>query len=237
MSTGVVGIAIVLLQGTLSSERSLTNLCFALVYYLFAGAVEHFSHYFLDDLQRGNIITKGKVGVDRVLSVLIDVILPGPIAFLHLTLIDYGLFAKITKFAAATSKGAPAFRWAQRGPVSTAAADEEQHVRFDTERLDPRDMRDRADDFYSLMSMRRSLRFYSLDPVPEGIIERCIETATTAPSGAHKQPWTFVLIRDAAKKVRTEHFPNPFSINECVCRLESASIDKSFPSVPAVSVF
>jgi iodotyrosine deiodinase len=59
---------------------------------------------------------------------------------------------------------------------------------------------ERADLFYELMDGRRSVRMFSADPVPRAAIERAIATASTAPSGAHRQPWTFVLIGDPDTK-------------------------------------
>lgn len=61
-------------------------------------------------------------------------------------------------------------------------------------------MRQRCEDFYQLMDRRRSLRFFSDQPVPRDIIERIVQTASTAPSGAHKQPWTFCVVGDPAIK-------------------------------------
>ncbi len=58
----------------------------------------------------------------------------------------------------------------------------------------------RADAFYAEMDRRRSVRFFSDRPVPRHLIERAIQTAGTAPSGAHKQPWTFVAVSDPALK-------------------------------------
>jgi nitroreductase len=43
---------------------------------------------------------------------------------------------------------------------------------------------------------------FSTDPIPLDVVKRCIEVAATAPSGANKQPWTFVLVTDAAIKTR-----------------------------------
>ena len=54
----------------------------------------------------------------------------------------------------------------------------------------------RAADFYVEMDRRRSVRAFSPDPVPRHLIETAIRTASTAPSGAHQQPWTFVAIGD-----------------------------------------
>ncbi|MGF1464214.1 MAG: nitroreductase family protein [Maricaulaceae bacterium] len=56
--------------------------------------------------------------------------------------------------------------------------------------------------FQETMSTRRSVRFFSDKPVPHEIIEWAILTAGSAPSGAHKQPWTFVAVSDPALKAR-----------------------------------
>lgn len=54
--------------------------------------------------------------------------------------------------------------------------------------------------FYEVMSRRRSIRMFSDRPVPRAVIEGLIRCATTAPSGANKQPWRYVCVRDAAVK-------------------------------------
>ena len=51
-------------------------------------------------------------------------------------------------------------------------------------------------DFYEQMERRRSVRMFSSDPVPKSLIETAVKTASTAPSGAHKQPWTFVATQN-----------------------------------------
>ncbi len=58
----------------------------------------------------------------------------------------------------------------------------------------------RSQDYYELLDQRRSVREFSDRPVPEAVIENIIMTASSAPSGAHKQPWTFCVIKDAATK-------------------------------------
>jgi iodotyrosine deiodinase len=52
------------------------------------------------------------------------------------------------------------------------------------------------------MRARRSVRFFSDDPVPFELIRNAIEVAGTAPSGAHQQPWTFVVVSDGETKAR-----------------------------------
>ena len=70
-----------------------------------------------------------------------------------------------------------------------------------TERL-PEAMAERAEAFYTEMKARRSVRDFSGGPVPRALIETAIRTASTAPSGAHMQPWTFVAVQDAGVKRR-----------------------------------
>ncbi len=64
----------------------------------------------------------------------------------------------------------------------------------------PRDsaalMLERGRRFQSEMEGRRSVRMFSGDPVPRELIELAIMTGSSAPSGAHQQPWTFVAVGD-----------------------------------------
>ena len=54
----------------------------------------------------------------------------------------------------------------------------------------------RADEFYNELDERRSVRFFSDEPIPQGVLEKIVLTAGTAPSGAHKQPWFFAIVTD-----------------------------------------
>jgi nitroreductase len=64
------------------------------------------------------------------------------------------------------------------------------------------EMRQRADDFLASIRRRRTVRHFSTEPIPLAVVRRCIEAAATAPSGANKQPWSFVLVTDAETKSR-----------------------------------
>ena len=64
------------------------------------------------------------------------------------------------------------------------------------------EMRERAQSFYQLMAQRRSVRHFAADAVPRELIELAIATASTSPSGAHRQPWRFVVISDPGIKHR-----------------------------------
>lgn len=56
--------------------------------------------------------------------------------------------------------------------------------------------------FFEHMDGRRSVRMFSDRPVPRAAIELAIRAASTAPSGAHMQPWTFVVVSDPDLKRR-----------------------------------
>ena len=59
--------------------------------------------------------------------------------------------------------------------------------------LDAVDVLHRSKQFLELMDGRRTVRHFSSEPVPQEVIDNLIRTASTAPSGAHKQPWTFCV--------------------------------------------
>jgi nitroreductase len=82
-------------------------------------------------------------------------------------------------------------------------------------RLPLEETRRRAREFYEVLDGRRSVRMFSPDPVPREVIEDLIRTASTAPSGANRQPWRFVVvgdpevkaaIRDAAEAEERENY-------------------------------
>ena len=62
------------------------------------------------------------------------------------------------------------------------------------------DMQSRSETFLNEISKRRSIRTFSDRSVPIEIIYNCIQTAASAPSGANKQPWQFIVVKDPAMK-------------------------------------
>ena len=62
------------------------------------------------------------------------------------------------------------------------------------------EMIERAAALYQELDRRRSIREFSSEPVAKELIEHAILTASTAPSGAHRQPWRFVAISNAEIK-------------------------------------
>ena len=91
----------------------------------------------------------------------------------------------------------PTIQWSC--PVSNSSA----HIPFvdhHFQRYAEPEMRDRARTFFEEMDGRRSIRDFSSEPVPRELIEAAIRTASTAPSGAHRQPWRFVAVRNPETK-------------------------------------
>ena len=72
----------------------------------------------------------------------------------------------------------------------------------DRANLSPGQMQDAARAFFDKMRTRHTVRDYSSQPVSRQVIEECIRTAGTAPSGANHQPWHFVAVSNPAMKAR-----------------------------------
>lgn len=62
------------------------------------------------------------------------------------------------------------------------------------------EMAQRADACHQKLDRRRTIRHFSDRDVPREVIESCLRAAGTAPSGAHRQPWHFVAVRDTGIK-------------------------------------
>ena len=73
-------------------------------------------------------------------------------------------------------------------------------IPYDFNPLPPDEQLRRAKEFYELCNRRRSVREFSDKAVPKEILELIIRTAGTAPSGANKQPWRFVVVTDPKLK-------------------------------------
>lgn len=73
-------------------------------------------------------------------------------------------------------------------------------VPFKQKKLTEEEQLKNSETFYQALDERRSVREFSDKPVPKEVIENIIKAAGTAPSGAHKQPWTFCVISNPALK-------------------------------------
>ena len=79
-----------------------------------------------------------------------------------------------------------------------------KHSLYESESLSKDELLNTSAQFFSHLDKRRSVRDFSDKEVTRDVIENIIKTASTAPSGAHKQPWTFCAISnsDLKSKIR-----------------------------------
>ena len=70
------------------------------------------------------------------------------------------------------------------------------HIPYKPDHLSDQEMIARSKEFYETLNKRRSIREFSKESVPIEVIENIIKTAGTSPSGAHSEPWTFVVVQD-----------------------------------------
>ena len=76
-----------------------------------------------------------------------------------------------------------------------------KHIRYENDsNLDGGISLQKSEEFLTQINKRRSIRTFSDKPVSKTIIENIIKSASTAPSGAHKQPWTFCAISNPELK-------------------------------------
>ncbi len=94
-------------------------------------------------------------------------------------------------------------------------AQESGFVNYIPQNFNKEESLNRSEAFFNFLNQRRSIRAFSNQPVAKEVISNIIKTASTAPSGAHKQPWTFCAvstpkikseIRKAAEKEEYENY-------------------------------
>ncbi|MBK0379641.1 nitroreductase family protein [Mucilaginibacter segetis] len=74
------------------------------------------------------------------------------------------------------------------------------YIAYHKQEIGEIEMIKKSGEFLRWMDERRTVRDFSDKPVPKQVIDHLILTASTAPSGAHKQPWTFCAVSDAVIK-------------------------------------
>jgi iodotyrosine deiodinase len=77
---------------------------------------------------------------------------------------------------------------------------EPRFVPLSFERLAPEEAQRRSEEFLARIRTRRSVRHFTDEPVPIALVESAIRAAASAPSGANRQPWRFVVVSDPAVK-------------------------------------
>lgn len=76
--------------------------------------------------------------------------------------------------------------------------------RYSFKKKSPQNMITQSNELMREMLNRRSIRDFSSEEIPEMVIKNVLKTAMAAPSGANKQPWKFVVVKDEniKKKIR-----------------------------------
>lgn len=84
----------------------------------------------------------------------------------------------------------------------TSGEGEAAHIPYPwfDDRLTEEEMKKKSAEFYEKMNKRRTVRKISDEDIPLEVVENIIRTAGTSPSGAHTEPWTFVVVKDKALK-------------------------------------
>ena len=86
--------------------------------------------------------------------------------------------------------------------MSSSPPEAYPHEPYRQETPSPAESLAAAESFRDRMATRRSLRFFSEAPVAREVVDAILQTASSAPSGAHKQPWTFCAVADRALKAQ-----------------------------------
>ncbi len=76
------------------------------------------------------------------------------------------------------------------------------YVRYSRDIYEGEDIINRSRQFYEWLDARRTCRDFSDKPIPKAVIQNILLSASAAPSGAHKQPWTFCVVSDPELKKR-----------------------------------
>ena len=77
-----------------------------------------------------------------------------------------------------------------------------KHLAYHIDTFSEKELILKSEAFHKWLDKRRSVREFSDKPIPRQVIENLIKSASTAPSGAHKQPWTFCAVSN--RKLKTQ---------------------------------
>jgi hypothetical protein len=178
------------------------------------------------------------------------------VAVLVLAVAVHIFVLRVSGSSSNNTSGDAGFTWKEVPPTvpptitNSSEAEASGHARLVATRPPVSEQRARASTFHKLMSSRRSMRFFSPDPVDDQVLATAIATAGTAPSGAHKQPWVFCVVRDSSTKhrirelVEAEELVNyerrmkkasRVAVVQPTCRHSAAAVVHEVDRVPVVS--
>ena len=79
-------------------------------------------------------------------------------------------------------------------------------------------------EFLELVKSRYSVRSYQPRPVEQDKLDRILEAVRLAPSGSNRQPWKFVVVRDAEVRRQLPELPKENVVAEPVGRDTCAAV-------------
>ncbi|XP_041968149.1 iodotyrosine deiodinase 1 [Aricia agestis] len=77
-----------------------------------------------------------------------------------------------------------------------AISEDTPHIPYRPKKRPMEEVLERCREYFELMATRRTVRSFSTEPIPQEVLDNIIKTAGTSPSGAHTEPWTFVVVQD-----------------------------------------
>lgn len=90
----------------------------------------------------------------------------------------------------------------EKNRSGTGAAMSHPTIEYRRERMSPEAMIAAARAFLDTLLLRRTVRHFAPDPIPDEVLGLAIAAASASPSGANQQPWKFVIVKDAELKRR-----------------------------------
>lgn len=79
-----------------------------------------------------------------------------------------------------------------------------EQIELHFKRFDEKEMRERAQTFREHMVRRRTVRKFDSRPIPPDVLDNALQVAASAPSGANRQPWRFVVVENQETKTRIQ---------------------------------
>lgn len=78
--------------------------------------------------------------------------------------------------------------------------DLKEHIPLEHSTFSPEEMKERSQAFFKLVNSRRTVRDFDSRPIDPEVLDNIILSASSAPSGANKQPWTFCVVTNPETK-------------------------------------
>jgi nitroreductase len=85
-------------------------------------------------------------------------------------------------------------------PLDSITINGHKHVKYQSDKISTEETLKNSESYYQWLDRRRSVREFSTEFIPQETIANILKSASTAPSGAHRQPWTFCAVSNPEVK-------------------------------------